>query len=155
MPNRSEKPSVSPPIPIETQPVDFFNNLHDSQFSTSLLPRRQFSVGEIFDQSRNASSNASPPPPPPLPFGMVNMLNHQNPYAATNPHIYSVNIPTPEVSPPMTRHATPPLQLPPLTMTKTLPPVFTYSHDETNFARRLTRAALETGFHLLSTANVR
>jgi hypothetical protein len=38
---------------------------------------------------------------------------------------------------------------------KAIAPAFTYSHDETTFARRLTRAALETGFHLLSTANVR
>jgi hypothetical protein len=159
MPDRIEKPSTSAsPLPIETQPDDLFNNIYESHFSTSLLPRRQFTIGEMFDQSRNATSNygtrpASPPQPPPLPFGMVNMINGQNPYATTNPRIYSVNIPTPEVSPPITRLATPPLQLPPLM--KSLAPDFTYSHDETNFARRLTRAALETGFHLLSSANVR
>lgn len=46
------------------------------------------------------------------------------------------------------------MQLPSLT-NKTLASITTYSHDETTFARRLNRAALEAGFHLLSTANIR
>jgi hypothetical protein len=54
----------------------------------------------------------------------------------------------------MTRLSTPPLQLPSLT-NKTITPAFTYSYQETTFARRLTRAALEIGFQVLSSATVR
>jgi hypothetical protein len=38
---------------------------------------------------------------------------------------------------------------------KTLTPSWTYSYEETTFARRLTRAALEAAFHILSETNPR
>jgi hypothetical protein len=85
------------------------------------------------------------------------MLKQQpgsDPYTPLNPDIFPVLIPTPEVTPPVTRLPTPPTLLPSLS-NKTIAPIFTYSHDETTFARRLTRAAIETGFHILSSANTR
>jgi hypothetical protein len=152
IPDQSDKPTASR-SPIQTQPEDHINTM-PSIFSTSLLPRRQFSVGEIFDQSRNTSSdNQTSSQQQPLPFGLVDVINQHNPYSTTNMQIYQVHIPTPNITPPTTRLHTPPLQLP--SLNKTLAPIFTYSHDETNFARRLTRAALETGFQMLSTENVR
>ncbi|KAF2820274.1 hypothetical protein CC86DRAFT_119051 [Ophiobolus disseminans] len=157
MPDRSDKPATQY-IQTQTQPENYFNNFNNGSFSTSLMPRRQVMVGEFFDQSSDFSSNRQTTPTsqqqPQLPFGLVDLLNQSNaPFSSTNSHIYSVNIPTPDITPPTTRLSTPPLQLPPLT--KALTPIFTYSHDETNFARRLSRAALETGFHLLSSANIR
>jgi hypothetical protein len=124
--------------------------------NSSLVPRRQYTIGEVWDQSRNSSYQ-----PPALtsqssdslPFGLVDILNQHGSYSP-NPHIFPVTIPTPDVTPPMTRLHTPPLQLPSLT-SKTIAPVFTYSYDETTFARRLTRATLECGFQILSSASVR
>ena len=163
VPDRSEKKATQY-IQTQRQPENYFNdnmqNIHGTAFSNSLVPRRQFTVGEIFDQSRNSTSHQQSTPTTsqqqqPLPFGMVDMLSQQHDSYSPNPHIYSVNIPTPDVSPPMTRLSTPPLRSPNPLSSKTLTPIFTYSHDETDFARRLTRASLETGFHLLSSANIR
>ncbi|RYO62455.1 hypothetical protein AA0116_g4829 [Alternaria tenuissima] len=125
-----------------------------------LVPCRAFPIGAVFDQS---SRSSQPPGDPPsshtssqsaqLPFGLVDLLSQQQaPFASSNPHIYSVRIPTPDVTPPINRLPTPPTTKVP---TKTLQPVTTYSFEETTFARRLSRAALETGFHLLSRANDR
>jgi hypothetical protein len=90
-----------------------------------------------------------------LPFGLVDILSRQQSPVPGNqaPHIYSVHLPTPNVSPPHIRLPTPP-SLPSISQ-RTLPPHWTYSHDETTFARRLSRASLETGFHLLCSANQR
>jgi hypothetical protein len=161
MPDRTEGsiPSIQP----QTQPANYFQNMPGAfaqAQTTSLIPRRQFTVGEVWDQSKNSASQYQPPAAAPqpsgtLPFGLVDLLNQQDaPYPPSNPQIFSVHIPTPDITPPMTRLPTPPLQLPSLT-NKTIAPVFTYSHDETTFARRLMRAALETGFHILSAANIR
>ncbi|KAF2429463.1 hypothetical protein EJ08DRAFT_680003 [Tothia fuscella] len=49
----------------------------------------------------------------------------------------------------------PPMVVRSPTKSRTLPPPYTYSFQETTFARRLQRAAVERGFHLLSTAEVR
>lgn len=146
-------------IQTQTQPDNFFSTFNNGSFSNSLMSRRQLMVGEVFDQPRTSSSYPQPTPTTSqhqaqLPFGLVDLLGQpQNSYTSTNPHIYSVNIPTPDVSPPTTRLTTPPLHLPPIT--RGLAPAFTYSHDETNFARRLTRAALESAFQLLSSVNSR
>lgn len=159
MPDRTESNAHS--IQPQIQPDNYFQNIHGAFGQTqaaSLIPRRQFTMGEVWDQSKNAASNYEPqatPMPGSLPFGLLDILNQQqDSYPASNPQIFSLNIPTPEITPPETRLPTPPLQLPSLT-NKTLAPIFTYSHDETTFARRLNRAALEAGFHLLSTANIR
>jgi hypothetical protein len=57
---------------------------------------------------------------------------------------YNVRIPTPPLSI---------LRSP--TKSMTIPSPYTYSFQETTFARRLQRAALERGFHLLSNADLR
>jgi hypothetical protein len=159
MPDRTESNNL--PIQTQTQPDDYFqkNNKAFSQSNRSLVPRRQFTVGEIWDQSRNSASKFVPPSTPQpsdsLPFGLVDIPNlSPEPYTVSTPHVFSVEIPTPNVTPPMTRLSTPPLQLPSLT-NKTIVSDFTYSYQETTFARRLSRAALELGFQALSVATVR
>jgi hypothetical protein len=57
---------------------------------------------------------------------------------------YNVQIPSP-----------PPALLRSPTKSMTIPSPYTYSFQETTFARRLQRAALERGFHLLSNAELR
>jgi hypothetical protein len=157
VPDRTEK--ITQPIPVETQPDNYFQNMPEALTqarNSSLVPRRQYTVGEVWDQSRNSSyqphaltSQSSDS----LPFGFVDILNQHDSYSP-DPHIFPVTIPTPDVTPPMIRLPTPPLQLPSLT-SKSITPLFTYSYDETTFARRLTRATLESGFQILSSANVR
>ncbi|KAH7390827.1 hypothetical protein DE146DRAFT_144541 [Phaeosphaeria sp. MPI-PUGE-AT-0046c] len=159
IPDRTESNAHS--IQPRIQPDNYFQNIHGAfgqSQAASLIPRRQFTLGEAWDQSKNAASGYQPQATPSsgsLPFGLLDILNQQqDSYPASNPQVFSLNIPTPDLTPPVTRLPTPPLHLPSLT-NKTLTPVFTYSHDETTFARRLNRAALEAGFHLLSTANIR
>ncbi|KAF2637430.1 hypothetical protein P280DRAFT_103389 [Massarina eburnea CBS 473.64] len=130
--------------------------LNNNESSSIVKTRPPVQVGHVMDQTvswgsggpddRDSSES--------LPFGLVDLLSRQQ-YSGpgSNPHIYSVDIPTPEATPPTKRLPTPPY-LPSLS-TKTMVPPWTYSHDETTFARRLTRAALETGFHLLSAADQR
>lgn len=147
---------------ISAQAETDYTSLHSAwkhAENDSIVPRRYFELGSLFDQSR---SSYTPPlqqtsrPQEQLPFGLIDLLSQQQaPYAPSNPNIYSVDIPTPDVTPPSTRLSTPPLKFPNPFSGKQLGPVFTYSHDETTFARRLTRAALEKGFQLLSTANMR
>ncbi|KAF2677534.1 hypothetical protein K458DRAFT_319319 [Lentithecium fluviatile CBS 122367] len=120
--------------------------------------KRPVSVGQLMDQGGtawNEPRREEPSTSQQLPFGLVDILSRQQYSAPGNQpsQIYSVNIPTPDMTPPYLRLPTPP-QLPSLSL-KSLAPAWTYSHDETTFARRLTRAALETGFHLLSAANQR
>jgi hypothetical protein len=57
---------------------------------------------------------------------------------------YNVQMPSP-----------PPVPIPSPTKSMTLAAPYTYSFQETTFARRLQRAALERGFHLLSNAELR
>jgi len=120
--------------------------------------RPHITIGHLMDQGGKSWSETrteETDAPQPLPFGLVDILSRQ-PYPVSGnspPNIYSVSIPTPDVSPPYMRLPTPP-QLPSLSL-KTLAPTWTYSPDETTFARRLTRASLETGFQLLSIANQR
>jgi hypothetical protein len=149
-------------------PESYFSHLgaaygRKDSSNTSVISRRQFTVGEVLSQSRRtpppSSSQASIQTPSAqsaqLPFGLVDILSQQQAsFTPLNPHIYPIRIPTPDTTPPMTRLPTPPLGFSKLS-TKSLPPVTTYSFQEATFARRLTRAALETGFHLLSNANAR
>ncbi|KAF1831165.1 hypothetical protein BDW02DRAFT_505845 [Decorospora gaudefroyi] len=144
-------------------PESYFSHLgaaysqRDSS-GTGLVRRRQFTVGEVLGQTHRVLPPPEQPPhsssqPPELPFGLVH-LEEQAPFTSLNPHIYSVHIPTPDVTPPMTRLSTPLMQLPKLS-TKTLPPITTYSFQETTFARHLARAALEAGFQLIGNAEAR
>jgi hypothetical protein len=128
----------------------------------SLTRRRQFTVGEILSQSHrtlppSTTQASAPTSSEQLPFGLVDIISQQQPlFTPLNSHVYpiQVRIPTPDITPPITRLPTPPLGFPKYPM-KSLPPVTTYSFQETTFARRLARAALETGFQLLSNANAR
>ncbi|KAF2030535.1 hypothetical protein EK21DRAFT_65189 [Setomelanomma holmii] len=161
MPDHSERNNTTQHVQTQTQSDNYFQTLQGG-FSNSLV-RRQTTIGELWDQSRNDSSQhrtttTASRQTTALPFGLVDILSQPHDSygnATTQQDIFSVNIPTPDVTPPTTRLSTPPLSLPNPLVNKTIAPIFTYSHDETTFARRLTRAALETGFHLVSTANVR
>ncbi|EFQ91623.1 hypothetical protein PTT_11477 [Pyrenophora teres f. teres 0-1] len=127
--------------------------------NSGIVRRRQFTVADVLSQPRRSShapSNPSPSHSTPqsmqLPFGLADLFSQQQqPYTPQNPHVYSVDIPTPDVTPPTTRLPTPPLSLPKIS-TQSLPAVTTYSFEERTFARRLSRTALEAGFHLLSNA---
>jgi hypothetical protein len=150
--------SVSPAKRAEEIDNLFTSSMENTPYrpsqETSLVRRRlPMTVGHVLDQSKNMSMVPSTGELD-LPFGLIDMISRDPSSYQNNPQMFSVNIPTPDVTPPVTRLPTPPL-IPNLSNTKTIAPIFTYSHDETTFARRLTRAALETGFHLLSTAAIR
>ena len=159
--------SRSPPHRPTQSPIQ---DLHQDYNHLPLLPNfnteqakegglvhyRRPQVPDLFAQgvSWAHASIGERPSNQPLPFGLVDILSDREfkPPNSLNPHVYSVNIPTPRTTPPINRLATPPyLSL----TTKSPKPAWTYSHDETTFARRLTRATLETGFHLLSSASQR
>ncbi|KAF1914393.1 hypothetical protein BDU57DRAFT_454768, partial [Ampelomyces quisqualis] len=163
IPNRTGGGTQS--IPIETQSDDYFQNVNgffSQASSTSLIPRRQFTVEEVWDQFKNSNAHYQPAatashPRGSLPFGFVDILKQQTgsgPYTPLNPDIFPVCNPTPDITPPVTRLSTPPRPISSISH-KTMAPVFTYSNDETTFARRLTRAAVETGFHALSSVDAR
>lgn len=146
----------------QTQSENYFSNLSSSfgqpdSTTTSVIRRRQFTDGDVIDQPRlSQTSQLITQQASHLPFGLVDMIHQRDTnYSPQYPHIYPVTIPTPAGTPPSVRLNTPPLPLPNTLTTKTLPPIVTYSFEEATFARRLTRATLETGFQLLSTANVR
>jgi hypothetical protein len=141
--------------PMPTMPNAPYRNDHDSSLVRMRAPVR---VGQVMDQAVSWSSTNTDEhqPSDQLPFGLINIPSrHQysQPDASLNPQIYNVRIPTPDNTPPMKRLPTPPYFG--SISTKTLAAPWTYSHDETTFARRLTRAALEAGFHLLSSAHQR
>ncbi|KAF1971603.1 hypothetical protein BU23DRAFT_555779 [Bimuria novae-zelandiae CBS 107.79] len=113
-------------------------------------------IPDLFNQgiSWGDSSVGERPSDQPVPFGIMDILSRQEFKPPTpsnpNPNVFFVAIPTPRASPPMTRFPTPPyLSL----TTKTPKPIWTYSHEETTFGRRLTRASLEMGFHTLGAAH--
>lgn len=119
---------------------------------------RRPQVPDLFNQGvswAHASQTLNErPSDQPLSFELADILSRQEfkPPSPQIRNVYSMNIPTPRPTPPTTRIPTPPyLSL----STQSPKPAWTYSHDETTFARRLTRAALETGFHLLGSANQR
>lgn len=133
-----------------------FEHGHAEQ-STLVRYRPPITTGHLMDQGGRAWNDPTTEEQPSsqaLPFGLVDILSQQQ-YSepGTQPRIYSVNIPSPEITPPYTRLPTPP-HLPSLSL-KAPKPSWTYSHDETTFARRLTRAALESAFHLISNVNQR
>ncbi|KAL6706403.1 hypothetical protein ACN47E_005509 [Coniothyrium glycines] len=147
-------------VEMETQPDNYFNQtgsaFGQSSMNNSLVHRRQFTVSDLLDQSRASNiATSQVDQHQPLPFGLVEILNdRQAPFAPTDPHVFAINMPTPEVTPPVTRLSSPPLSLfPPIT--RALTPVKTYSFNEPTFARRLTRAVLETGLRLLMHADIR
>jgi hypothetical protein len=136
--------------------VDSFqDDLNTAEEAGLVRYRPQVTIGHLMDQggqswSESATEDANTPQM--LPFGLIDVLSRRQYSAPGNQtqNIYSVSIPTPDVSPPYTR-----LPTPPLLSLKSLTPSWTYSHDETTFARRLTRASLEAGFRILSIANQR
>ncbi|KAF1935564.1 hypothetical protein EJ02DRAFT_123357 [Clathrospora elynae] len=170
IPDATSRVSASESQRIHTQPqpdnyLSYLAGAHGKQRTNtaSLVRLRHFTVGDVLDQSRYSQASSLRQKPSndttqeqlQLPFGLVDLLSQQQaPFTPPNPHIYSTHIPTPDVTPPVTRLSTPPLQLPSIS-TKTLPPVTTFSFEETSFSRRLTRAGLEKGFLLLSNADAR
>lgn len=150
------QPSIrNPPHDAYSRPpvLPHFNT---EQEEREVVQYRRPKMPDLFNQG---VSWASPPlgeqsSDQSLPFGLVNILDQQHSKPPSPPirHTYSVNIPTPRTTPPLKRIPTPPY---PSLSTKTIKPVWTYSHDETTFARRLMRATIEAGFHLLGSASQR
>jgi hypothetical protein len=138
----------------------FFSDDYDTsnQLSVVRSSHKSFlystSVGQIMDPV-SAPSNDNSQSSEALPFGLVDFTHRPySPPLDHHPHIYNVSIPSPLLNSRAKLPSPPPLPIHSLT-TKTPKPAWTYSHDEVTFARRLTRASLETGFHLLSGANLR
>lgn len=121
------------------QPVSYQNTLSTSD--TSLKQSTEL-------QTSNQDSQA-------LPFGLIDALMHSVSPNSIQPQTYFATVPSPTMSPPPTRTPTPPAALPSLGKQLTLRAPYTYSFQETTFARRLARAAIERGFHLLSMASLR
>ncbi|EKG18234.1 hypothetical protein MPH_04494 [Macrophomina phaseolina MS6] len=97
--------------------------------------------------------------PPSYPFGGIDELNSVNVF---RPEDFAQeedrNSKNASVVPARTRSYQPFTRTStvlPSPMTSSVPPTFTYSFQETTFARRLQRACLERAFHLLSTAHLR
>lgn len=147
----------------KTQPQDYdslpllpnFNT--DQAKQDGLVQYRRSQGPDVFTQGVSWSQvplEEERPSNQPLPFGLLDILSRQEfkPPSPPNLNIFSVNIPTPRTTPPMPRLPSPAYGG--LT-TRSPKPMWTYSHDETTFARRLTRASLETGFHLLGSATQR
>ena len=105
MPDRTENNvhSIQPQI----QPDNYFQNIHGAfgqSQTASLIPRRQFTMGEVWDQSKNAASNYQPQATAntsSLPFGLLDILNQQQEsYPVSQPQVFQLNIPTPDLTPP-------------------------------------------------------
>lgn len=113
--------------------------------------RPPVTVGGVLDQamSWNSKQASQRNESGELPFGMVDMSQQQYPSGTQNSQSDFL---TPEATPPS--KSLPPSPLNSLT-SKPMVTNWTYSHDETTFARRLARAAFEAGYHLLSVANQR
>jgi hypothetical protein len=165
--NKQVRPQVD-----ATQSQGYFSHISSSSYAlpetddgSSVVHRRPFTVTDILDQSTLTHTSYQPQTTnnqsaqqqqqrqeQPLPFGLVDLPSReQSPFVP--PYIFPVNIPAigAEIPPPTLRQSLPPtISL----RTKTLSPIFTYSHEEVTFARRLMRATLEAGFHLLSASNV-
>ncbi|KAF1954663.1 hypothetical protein CC80DRAFT_536808 [Byssothecium circinans] len=133
------------------------NRPFGNERETSLVSmRRPVHVGNVMDQCVSWSSESSEErdTSDQLPFGIVHLLNRQQyppAHGIQDPQIYSLDIPTPDLTSPMKRLPTPPY-LPSLSTKRLATPPWTFSHDETTFARRLNRAATEAGFHILSSS---
>jgi len=138
----------------------------DSHYSSSMIGSEEVvrykntvSLGRIFDQAVSWSQPVRDDrqESQQLPFGLVDILsrNQYSPPQNEDTDVFSVAmpaLPTPRASPPIPRFPTPPY----LSVSTVTPkPSWTYSHDEITFARRLTRATLESGFYLLSSAKER
>lgn len=125
--------------------------------ATQIGRRRQpLTVGQVLDQSRalEADSNTQS-----APFGFIDLLTRDISPASYTTQTYYARIPSPKLTPPPTRTPTPPPALGPpspnLSKAMQVKGPFTYSFQESSFARRLTRASLEYGFKLLNMSSVR
>ncbi|KAK7186290.1 BZIP family transcription factor [Paraphaeosphaeria sporulosa] len=160
--NQSSTQHTSPSPPEESQAqsqrdLPLLPNFNAEQAKQGgLVQYRRPQIPDLFTQGASwaQASLDERPSEQPLPFGLLEILSQQEfkPPNPQNPNIFSVSIPTPRATPPMPRIPSPTYGS--LT-TRTPKPMWTYSHDETTFARRLTRASLETGFHLLGSASQR
>jgi hypothetical protein len=93
-------------------------------------------------------------------FSLIDTLMHNVSPGSIQPHTFLARVPTPpNPFPIVAEKASMPMRVtspdgPNLTKTLSLRAPYTYSFQETTFARRLTRATVERGFHLLSTASL-
>ncbi|KAH6643199.1 hypothetical protein C7974DRAFT_119410 [Boeremia exigua] len=171
----SEITEQAQPKVAATQPGSYLAHISSSSYSlpepnnrSGLVRRYRDPLDEALEQSRPLSAlhqfqaARDPPrtqqqqqellPKQPLPFGLVDIPSReQSPFLP--PYIFPVNVPAigAELPPPPRQK---PLFPSATSITKTLSPSYTYSYEEVTFARRLTRATLESGFLLLSTPDI-
>lgn len=154
------------------QPESYFTHissstydLPDTNHQSDLVRRYQYTVGEVIDQSRSMGQTQrtnegqqqqqqeqqEQQKKTPLPFGFLDLPSReQTPFVP--PYIFPVNIPAMGAElPPMSK--SPYLSAAP-SSTMVLSPIYSYSHQESSFARRLMRATLETAVLMLSSPNI-
>lgn len=170
-------PAVVQPQPdaAASQSESYLTNISSSTYDlpdpgnqSSLVRRWQVTVGEVLDQSKSVSAPQQPQVTgdrsqqrqqqqhQPLPFGLVDLPSReQSPFVP--PYIFPVGVPAmgAELPPTPRSFSTRTLHPPGTSLsTKALSPNYTYSFEEVTFARRLTRATLESGFLLLCNSDV-
>ncbi|CAI6339731.1 unnamed protein product [Periconia digitata] len=119
---------------------------------TSRVLRPPVRVGQVMDQAISWNSVQAPErgESNELPFGMVDVRQQEYSSRTQSSQAITAAILTPETTPPSKRLPSPPTLN--ILSTKPVRTACTYSHDETTFARRLSRAAFEAGYQLLSIA---
>ncbi|OCK76726.1 hypothetical protein K432DRAFT_385208 [Lepidopterella palustris CBS 459.81] len=173
----NQAPSV-PPIPehheigwgYSLQPVETVEESHqrDTLSATTYFPPMRNSPYELAKSTNSSNFLASRSGNYSVPqsnnrdrdsqFSLIDTLMHSVSPNSIQPQTFYSTIPSPPIiSPPPTRTPTPPnpAPIPALTKTMTLRAPYTYSFQESTFARRLARATIERGFHLLSMASLR
>lgn len=145
-------------LPVPDSYSSHFSTIVD-QSAPSIISHSQYVLGEQSGQTHHISQSVSESlpagmvPQQELPFGLVPVHDQQQtPYETSNFHTYPANMPASGMAPATTNLPTPSLSISDLSM-KTLSPVWTYNHNESTVGRRLARAAVETGFAVLTHLN--
>ncbi|EUC31496.1 hypothetical protein COCCADRAFT_6589 [Bipolaris zeicola 26-R-13] len=154
-PNKDQAPQN---LPVPDSYSSHFSTIVD-QSAPSIISHSQYVLGEQSGQTHHISQSVSESlpagmvPQQELPFGLVPVHDQQQtPYETSNFHTYPADMPASGMAPATTNLPTPSLSISDLSM-KTLSPVWTYNHNESTVGRRLARAAVETGFAVLTHLN--
>ncbi|EUC46710.1 hypothetical protein COCMIDRAFT_35701 [Bipolaris oryzae ATCC 44560] len=135
-----------------------FSTMAD-QSAPSIISHSQYIFGDQSGQTHHVSQPVSESLPAgiaahqELPFGLVPVHDQQQTsYETSNFHTYPNNMAASIMAPATTSLPIPSLSAPDLSM-QTLSPVWTYNYNESTVGRRLARAAVETGFAVLTHLN--
>ena len=133
---------------ISSMSTSAYREQHDNSSLTRVDKGRELGFAEQTTNQSNSwigQRTYERPNPQEIPFGIIDILSRQQYTAgsssmqsrpAHDPQVYSVtDIPALNFGVSTTRLPTPPLPLPSISI-KTPQPLWTFSHDETTFARR-------------------